>query len=301
MSENTRKAHGGGVGAKVSQVSLRGPTRARVAAPSARGKYPNFVNNGGPVVTTPSVHVSFWGSSWQSRASDAARLTQFCTDLLDSDFMNVLSQYGVGTGKGSGNVSGTSTLSSVAAQLTNATVESTIQAAVDSGTIPEPQPRGTNVLIVFLDESIEISDKPLGIVMCEPSGDTAFGYHDFFTTNAGNKYYYAIVPALDDACVRRSCPSGDAGCSLHLTQTQEQRRTQVTSHEFAEMTTDPELNAWYDPQNGENGDICNGETETIMVGSNSWNVQRVYSKVDDVATNGATYCLAQAKTPKPPA
>jgi hypothetical protein len=104
---------------------------------------------------------------------------------------------------------------------------------------------------------------------------------------------------LDDTCVSESCPGGDASCSLKLGQTQEQRRTQVTSHEFAEMTTDPQLNAWYDPQNGENVDICNGQSDTITVGTNTWTVQAIYSKYDDVQTNGSTYCLSQVSSPEP--
>ncbi len=295
--KSLKHAHGG-VGAAVSQKSLRGATRLAAAAPSAQGKYPNFVFNGGPVVSSPAVHVSFWGATWAKAAAETSALTQFFTDLLNSGFMNVLSQYGVGTGAGSGRVVGSSMLANVATQLTNATVESTIQSAIDAGTIPEPTAGGPNVFIAYLDETIELSDRALGIVMCEPSGDTAFGYHDFFTTKAGNACYYAVIPALDDACLRHSCAQ-DSGCSLHLAQPQRQRRTQVASHEFAELTTDPELNAWYDPQNGENGDICNGQTDTITVGSNTWTVQRTYSKVDDVATNGATYCLAQAPAPKP--
>jgi hypothetical protein len=275
-----------------------------VARPaSTGGAYPNFVNNGGPVVTSPRLFTSFWGASWQAGAAQkaaATRLNQFCADLLDSGFMNVLAQYGAGTGKDPSGVTGTSTIASLSGQLTNTAIESAIQSAIGAGTIPEPPPaNASDMLMIFLDESIEVKDSGLGIVMCEPTGDTAFGFHDFFTTAKGNPFYYAVVPALTDACLQSSCPTGDSGCSLHLSATQEQRRTQVSSHEFAEMVTDPQLNAWYDPQNGENGDICNGKSDTITAGSNSWTVQRIYSKYDDVTTNGATYCLAQAASPEP--
>ena len=293
----------GGVSERKRTRSLRGQSQVRAAAPSSAGKFPNFVNNGGPVITSPRIFASFWGPSWQSDTAHqtaAKRLQQFCTDILNSEFMNVLSQYGVGTGKGSGSFAGTSTLANVPAQLDNSGVRNVLQAAIDAGTIPEPPANNTSDLVmVFLDESIEINDANAGLVLCEPANDTAFGYHEFFTTKKGNPCYYAVIPALDDACIRNSCPGGDTTCSLSLSETQEQRRTQVASHEFAEMTTDPQLNAWYDPQNGENGDICNGETSTLSVGSDSWTVQRIYSKYDDVQTNGATYCLASAPSPKP--
>lgn len=290
--------HHGGVSARKYRNALRGARSIARAAASTKGKYPNFVFNGGPVVATPRVYCTFWGAAWASDAAHktaATRLEQFLKDLLASEFMNVIAQYGVGKGT----FTASSTITTVATQLDNAGVQAAIQSAIGAGTIPEPPANNTSdVLIIYLDESIEINDSANGLVLCEPQGDTAFGYHDFFTTKAGNPFYYAVIPALDDKCIQESCPGG-SGCSLSLSETQEQRRTQVTSHEFAEMTTDPQLNAWYDPQNGENGDLCNGETDTITVGPNTWTVQRIYSKYTDEQTNGATYCLATSPTPIP--
>jgi hypothetical protein len=135
--------------------------------------------------------------------------------------------------------------------------------------------------------------------MCEPNGDTAFGYHYYFTTTAGNALAYSVIPGLTDACLQNSCPGNDAGCSLHLGETQEQRQTQVASHEFSEMVSDPQLTAWYDPANGENGDICNGVSDTITVGPNTWTVQRMYSLYDDIQSNGATICALNPASPIP--
>jgi len=107
------------------------------------------------------------------------------------------------------------------------------------------------------------------------------------------------MPTLDDNCIKNTCPGG-SGCSLQLSQTQEQRLTQVTSHEFAEMCTDPKFQAgWYGPDSDENGDICNGQPATITVGSNTWNVQRQYSLTDDETTSGTTFCIVDAPTPMP--
>ena len=215
--------------------------------------------------------------------------------------MNVLSQYGVGQGAGSaGSFAGDNFISGVPSTLTDAAIQQTLQLAIDQGTLPEPGNPSNMALVIYLDENIGVEDPGHQLVLCEPTNDNAFGYHSFFTTSAGNKFYYAIVPALSDSCLQESCPGNDSGCSLHVAQPQEDRQTQVASHEFAEMTTDPELDGWVDPQNGENGDICNGESATITVGANSWNVQRTYSKTDDVASGGQTFCLAEAAAPIPP-
>jgi hypothetical protein len=188
-------------------------------------------------------------------------------------------------------------LPTVSGQMTDATIHSSIQSMIDAGELPEPGSPSNLALLIFLDESIEINDSGMGIVMCEPQGDTAFGYHFFFTTTAGNKFYYSVIPGLDDKCMRESCPD-DNSCSLHLTETQEQRQTQVASHEFAEMVSDPEISAWRDPNSGaENGDNCNGQSGTITVGGRTWTVQLMYSKTDD--QNGQPACILSPPSPIP--
>ncbi len=278
---------------------------ARITAKPGQVAYPGFIYNGGPVITAPLVYTSFWGALWSGSGHQTAaqRLSQFTQDLLNSNFMNVLSQYGVGTGKGSGRFGKASFVGTVPAQLSDSGIHNVIQSSINAGAIPEPpKNNASEALIIFLDENTEVKDPTLGVVMCEPSGDTAFGYHNAFTTAARNPFYYAVIPALDDACIKNSCGTG-SGCSIQLTQPQEQRRTQVASHEFAEMVTDPNPpTGWYDqsdPNSGECGDICNGEADTITAGTNVWTVQRTYSKYDDQQTSGANYCLSQAASPEP--
>lgn len=309
MASNTlssQRRPRGGVGPRQGQPSIRDVETRPLPPPlpaalAAQGQFPNFTYMGGPVIAMPQVHVSFWGALWSDAGHQtrAQRLAQFHSDLLASGFMNVLSQYGVGQGAGNaGSYVGSSTLANAATTLTDSLIRSTIQNAIDMGLMPEPGSPANQAVIIYLDENIEINDPADGLVLCEPSNDTAFGYHNFFTTTAGNQCYYAVVPALDDNCLSNSCPD-DSTCSLHLAETQEQRQTQVASHEFAEMTSDPELNAWVDPQNGENGDICNGRSDTITVGPNTWTVQQIYSKYDDMNSDGATICLASAPSPEP--
>jgi hypothetical protein len=271
---------------------------AAAPGPAGAAQFPGFSFHGGPVIRSPQVTTSFWGSLWSDDAHQqlAADLNQFHADLLQSDFMNVLSQYGVGTGAGSGAFLGATFISDVTDTLTDQGIQDVIQSAIDSGTLQEPS-GPDHVLMIYLDETKEVNDPGAQLVLCEPENDTAFGYHNFFTTSAGNAFYYAVIPGLTDDCLSESCPGGDATCSLHLSQAREQRLTQVASHEFAEMTTDPQLNGWFDSQAGENGDICNGQTDQITVGGNTWNVQQTFSEVDD--QSGGSFCLAQAVTPKP--
>lgn len=263
---------------------------------------PNFFFHGGPIVKRPQVFSSFWGQTWSKSENKkrADRLNQYLKDLLKSKYMNILTQYGVGAGAGAAGafVKG-SFIANVSGDLRDSDIRNIIQAGINSGVFPEPTNPTNNVLVIFLGEGIGVNEPAQGLILCEPAHDTAFGYHSFFTTQAGNPFYYSIIPALDDKCLKQTCPS-DANCSLHLVETQEQRQTQVTSHEFAEMTTDPQLNAWFDGSTGaENGDICNGESGTITVEGRTWTVQRMYSKFDDVQSGGAAKCRTEPPNPLP--
>jgi hypothetical protein len=212
-------------------------------------------------------------------------------DLLASEYMNVLSQYGVG----SGHFVKASFVPGVTGQLDKSGLAKVVQAQVDSGALPEPPATNNNIaLVIYLDETIAFSQP--GLRMCEPDSDDAFGFHSDFVTRAGNDFYYAVIPSLNDQCVRNTCPHGGGALSLH--QTQEQRLTQVTSHEFAEMCTDPKYgHGWHGPKSDENGDICNGEADTLTVGPNTWNVQLQYSKTDDEKSGGDDACVLGAPAP----
>jgi hypothetical protein len=290
-------------GRKIGGVSKKSAheTAPKPAAGPAAPAHADFVWNGGPVISCPLLYTTFWGPSWTNSPSgltEAGRLSQFCQDLMASQYMNVLSQYGASNGAGGGLFIQASFVHNVASSISDTDIHNILQTAINAGAIPEPPANNTtHVIVIYLDSSIAVKDTGLKIAMCEPSGDNAFGYHFFFKTAKGNNCYYAVIPALDDACLKNT-GCGGGGCSLNLSQTQEQRRTQVTSHEFAEMVTDPAFpTGWFGPSSDENGDICNGQSAFITVGANNWDVQAQYSKTDDIATNGASFCRATAPTP----
>ncbi len=273
--------------------------RPRLA--SGPGAFPNFTYHGGRVIHEPQVFCVFLGD-WTSAANQtrATRLSQFLTDLMHSDYMNMVAQYGVGS---TGAVVNSVFIASSDHDLDRANIESVFQTAINNNTIPEPT-NPSNVYILFLDDATGVNGT-FGTdttVMCEASSDDAFGFHFHFVTAASNELFYAVVPGLTDTCLTNSCPD-DGSCSLHLAQTREERQTQVLSHEFVEMITDPDVEGTegWTASSGphENGDICNGLNGTITVGANSWNVQQMYSKYDDQQTNGATTCVLGSSFPLP--
>jgi hypothetical protein len=293
------KTSRGGVSPTPGQGALHvtGPVQPAAGAPGPTGAVsPGFGYHGGAVLTSPQVYVSFWGDAWatdQSHQARAGRLIQFQQDLMASTFMNVLSQYGVGRGA----VASHFVVNGVSGQLDAGAIESTLQSCIDKGQLPEPTD-GQTCVMIYLQEGVSVQDGT--ITMCAAISDDAFGFHSFFVTSAQNRLYFSMIPSLDDACVRSSCPAGDSHCSLSLTKNQEQRQTQVASHEFAEMTTDPHLDGWFDHDlSHENGDLCNGESATITVSGRTWTVQRTYNKTGDTGGAGATPCLSEAPSPIP--
>ncbi|HKV51424.1 MAG TPA: hypothetical protein VJO52_09505 [Gemmatimonadaceae bacterium] len=297
-----RKTVGGVVSPKRPKRKIRLGVPADLAGTSATGSFPNFIYHGGPIINTPQVYAIFFGD-WSSAANQtrATRLGQFVSDLLNSRYMNILSQYGCGT---SGALVKSVFISSSDTDLSTTDVHAIVQNAIDNGDIPEPT-NPSQAHVIYLDDATAVDDTTAGAVMCESTSDTAFGYHDFFTTTAGNPACFAVVPGLTNTCLTNSCPGDDGGCSLHLAQTQEQRQTQVSSHELSEMFSDPQVTVnegWsssspLDPH--ENGDICNGQPGTITVGANTWTVQLMYSKWHDMNTNGATTCIDDYPSPLP--
>jgi hypothetical protein len=276
-----------------------------IASGPGPGSFPNFIYHGGRVIHNPQVYCVFLGD-WSSASNQnrATRLAQFINDMLNSDYMNMLTQYGVGT---SGQVVNSVFIANSNQNLAQADIENILQTAINNNTIPDPGSNtSSNVYVLVLDDSTAVNGSFGGepVVMCEATSDNAFGFHFHMNTTAANELFYAVVPGLTDTCLQNSC-SNDGLCSLHLGQAREARQTQVISHEVSEMITNPDVggsegwssDAFGDPH--ENGDICNGQSGTLTVGPDTWNVQLMYSKYDDQQTNGATTCVLGSSFPLP--
>jgi hypothetical protein len=181
------RSHRGGVSPRMYAPAIRGARTRKRKGKKDAGKFPNFTYNGGPVIASPQVSASFWCALWsdQPHQARAQRLNQFHRDLLASGFMNVLSQYGVGHGAGNGGVFiGESFIGNTPSTLTDPAIQSTIQSAIDHGTVPEPADPSNVALMIYLDENSGVNDPSDQLVLCEPKNDNAFGYHNFFTTAA---------------------------------------------------------------------------------------------------------------------
>src|SRR5215471_6060662 len=142
---------------------------------SGAGSFPDFVYNGGPVIRNPLVYNIFLGD-WSSSANQnrATRLNQFVTDLMNSNYMNMLAQYGCGS---TGTLVNSVFIASNNHDLNRTDVETIFQTAINNGTVPEPT-NPSNVYILFLDDASGVNGVfgTDDIVMCEATNDSAFGF-----------------------------------------------------------------------------------------------------------------------------
>ena len=111
-------------------------------------------------------------------------------------------------------------------------------------------------------------------------------YHSTFKRN-GQYVFYGVLPDMSagSGC-DRGCGNGSAFAN----------QSSVASHEMIEAVTDAEVGlatvlgkplAWYDPNNGEIGDICNGQQGTVTGGDGkTYTVQKEWS-------NAANACIVK--------
>jgi len=113
------------------------------------------------------------------------------------------------------------------------------------------------------------------------------GYHGTFKHGAASAknpqayHFYAVMPDPGGACA--------GGCGTAPTELA--NLTSVASHELVEAITDPAVGfattyaaplAWYDPQNGEIGDICNAQQGEVA----GYTVQSEWSNATSACVKG---------------
>ena len=91
----------GGVAATLPEPPSTDTGDLQASAPAVATD-PGFGYQGGPIIADPQARASFWGAAWSgaNHATRRSNLIKFVQDFLASDYMNILSQYGVGNGAG---------------------------------------------------------------------------------------------------------------------------------------------------------------------------------------------------------
>ena len=156
--------------------------------------------------------------------------------------MDMLGQYSAGGQNiGHGSRIGTVTVTSSepgggGGSVTDAQIQTALQGWINAGTVAAAN--ANTLYFVYLPPNVTVTD-PQGGASCTQ----LCGYH-WYIAGTNPQIYYAVMPFP-------SCQ----GCLGSLAQFD--ALTSTSSHELCEAITDPVPGAgWYDPKNGEIGDIC---------------------------------------------
>lgn len=267
------------------------PPGTRAEAPLATAHLTYY---GGPVVShVVSVSV-LWGSS--VNATVATAMPGFLTDITSSTYMDWLCEYNtqglsgtttnqaIGRGSYAGQVTIIPSGPNSGTSLTDSQIQSELASQITGGHLPPPQYDGQGY-----PESLYVIEFPHGTSISSNGGSCVSGgfcaYHGTMMYNS-KPVMYAVHP---DFGAGSGC---DAGCGSG---TMLQNQESVHTHELIETVTDPEVGfatvygpplAWYDPTNGEIGDICNGSDSSLTVNGHTYEVQTEWSNVQNNCVTG---------------
>ena len=240
---------------------------------------PHLNYYGGPVISNLDLVVVYWGGNVSDVVTGG--ITGFYNTILPSNYLGMLTEYNVKLQKiGLGSMRGpyTITPSKCAVgpcSLDDTDIQAEVQSQVNAGHLPSPVVsfasfNQNTMYMVYFPPQVTIS---LG---SDKSCQQFCAYHGTFAANFGTELYGVIPDFGAGSGCDRGCGSG----------TQFQNITSVSSHEFTEAITDPDVGlaqdfapplAWYDPVNGEIGDICNHQHVVVL----GYTVQKEWSNAQN--------------------
>jgi hypothetical protein len=275
---------------------------------------------GGRVLSNVRLVMVRWGAGPFAPyvSGDASpSLPAFLAAVAGSPFVAGLAEYdtareAVGGAPGTGQHVGPGTFGGVfpiapasrADVVDDAVIAAELVDQLDRGALPAPRAdaagRLETLYLVYFPAGMRVT---LG---ADESCRTFCAYHGAFRWR-GKAVPYAVMPDLSpgSGCDLR-CGGGAGFASAAA----------VVTHELAEAITDPDVSlgdgvgpplAWYDPVNGEIGDICVGELGTVTgTDGAEWPVQRVWSNAQGAcvvpeAGVVAAPLVASAPAPSAPA
>ncbi|HET9622240.1 MAG TPA: hypothetical protein VFP84_12795 [Kofleriaceae bacterium] len=241
-------------------------------------------------VAPPGAHLTYWGGPllgtvhvspiyWNSAVQFQSTLSLFYNDVPNSPLYTLLGQYGVGHGSGVPGIVGANTTRNIL----DADVRNEVLSEINQGRVAPPNDPNAYYPVHLAP----------GMQVTAPDGSRSCvqfcAYHGTFQVqnSAGTLFNvnYGVLPDLSGAC------NGICGANPAVVN----NTTSVASHELIEATTDPAVGlattfgpplGWYDPNNGEIGDICNAQQGTTTGNGRSYVIQLEFS-------NAVNNCVAQ--------
>jgi hypothetical protein len=223
---------------------------------------------GGRVVSNAQIVTVLYGSGHylsNITSNTAPSLPSFFQQVLNSAYVDWLTEYNttisggtnqhIGRGSHLARVQITPAASRNHATITDAQIQAEISSQISKGVLPAPT--ANTIYMTYFPQGKTINSG--GELSCQ----VFCAYHGTFK-RGNTEVYYGVMPDMSPGS---NCDTGCGGSSSQFN-----NQTSVSSHEMTETITDAEVGlatvvgkplAWYDPTNGEIGDICNAEQGTI--------------------------------------
>src|SRR5439155_23793962 len=200
--------------------------------------------HGGPLLQQVQVQTVYDGPAWSSNAGlqqESQQLDQFLGYLVNSPYMDVLSQYNVSHGQFAGNdVVPTGPVAGGTGDDTQ--IQQTLETELQAGHLEAPT--ANSLYIVYTPPHVVVTDG-----FADSIHDFT-GHHSTFTDAGGHAVNYAVV-------------ANPVGNSPDQFLNVFQQLTETTSHELVEAVTDPDtLTGWFDNNAGDQSeiaDLANGQ------------------------------------------
>lgn len=255
---------------------------------------------GGPVISNVHVVQVLYGSgSYNAQVAGTASPTMgnFFGDLTgtSSGYTTLLSQYNTPASGGTNQTIGNGTFDGLfqitpsaannGSTIDDSNIQAELLAQINAGHLPAPlldSAGNVNTLyMIYFPPGTTITQG--GSSSCVAGGFCAYHGTTSNTLN-GKNLLYGVMP---DMQAGSGCASGCGTSSVFG------NYTSVTSHELSEAITDADVGiattfaaplAWYDMNNGEIGDICNGQQGSYTANGTTYTIQLEFS-------NSANNCV----------
>ncbi len=261
---------------------------------------------GGPVVSNAHIVQVLYGSGSynpQVAGSSSPTIGNFFSDLLgaNSGYINLLSQYSTNFSGGTNQTIGNGTFDGIfqitpsaannGSTIDDSNIQAELLAQINASHLPAPvldAAGNVNTLyMIYFPLGKTITER--GSTSCVAGGFCA--YHGTTSNTLNSKHL--LYGAMPDMQAGSGCSTGCGTSSVFG------NYTSVTSHELSEAITDADVGiatlppaaplAWYDANNGEIGDICNGQQGSYRANGTTYTIQLEFS-------NAANNCVL----PPPP-
>ncbi|NUR00866.1 MAG: hypothetical protein HOY79_31370 [Streptomyces sp.] len=284
-----------------------------VASPHAAGPAASGTSNlsygGGPIVTSPTVYIVYWGSQWGTGSTvtnDPSGVAPLQLSFFQHAYgagdtwSNSVTQYCQGVPVGTTQCNGAGTpVGHPAANPVGGTW-------LDSGVTAPKRPSQSQIAAeaVRAASHFGVSGTNVQIIVDSPHGVTPSGFGTQYcawhssTTASGSSLPYTNMPYVPDAGT--ACGSGFVAAGGGVNSATE-GVTIVGGHEYAETVTDPVPNSgWLDSSGAENGDKCawissgQGASAVVSLNGASYAVQSLWSNNFNSGSGGCVISYTSA-------